>query len=745
VDGSPALWVKENVIEGGTVDPLPAVTRTGYTFGGWWTGEDGDGTPFTTETPVTGAVTLYAKWTAITYTVTYDANTGAGDAMSASSHTYGVGRNLSANTYTKAGYVFAGWAESADGAVEYGDGAEVSDLADTEGAIVPLYAVWTPVPTYGITLKNNSTSALLDSTTPYSFPATAEEYAAAPTALTVKVTNTGNTATGALTASTDSKFTLSSGGAIDSITAVNGTKTFTVRPVTGLAVGTHQSTVTVSGEHGISASFNVSFEVLDDGWQPSYVWGAWPDDTVVPDPYDPVPTTPVYPTNTNTISDGDGTGIVTITFQNNNTEYVVTNADTHNGTFSLANDAISFASGFTRQILVNGANGTTLRPNPVTITLSGVTINSALAFELKYGANVVLVLADGTTNTLTSTGNPGLEVPANNAITIIGSGAVNATGGSSSAGIGGFPGYSGGTIAIGGSVQVTATGATGAAGIGGGSGAAGGATTIGGNAQVVATGGGGTNGGAGIGGGSGGAGGTISIGGNAQVMATGGGTHGTGIGGGYNNAGGTITISGGIVFAKTTSTTAAAIGAGGHGTTSFPAGKITISGGFVVAQSSGFAVGANKNNPGVWDDTTNAVIISGGSVHAVNPTTPANLVKPAPQNASGQAVYPLYVPNTLMNSKLISVPSFYATKTIGKSAARFLSTGLWTPSGTGQFPATAVTEANRALIPTAVSATLWLPAAAYTGITADGTGAYTATVTPVLVPYTDGGDNRLLE
>ncbi|MBI9081905.1 MAG: InlB B-repeat-containing protein, partial [Pseudodesulfovibrio sp.] len=48
-----------------TVKDLPtAPVRTGYSFGGWWTELDGGGVAFTGSTPVTGNMTVYAKWTA---------------------------------------------------------------------------------------------------------------------------------------------------------------------------------------------------------------------------------------------------------------------------------------------------------------------------------------------------------------------------------------------------------------------------------------------------------------------------------------------------------------------------------------------------------------------------------------------------------------------------------------------------------------------------------------------------------
>ena len=54
-----------NVTYGSTYGTLATTSRTGYTFGGWWTGTNGTGTQVTAVTTVaiTSAQTLYAKWT----------------------------------------------------------------------------------------------------------------------------------------------------------------------------------------------------------------------------------------------------------------------------------------------------------------------------------------------------------------------------------------------------------------------------------------------------------------------------------------------------------------------------------------------------------------------------------------------------------------------------------------------------------------------------------------------------------
>ena len=115
-------------------------TRTGYTFKGWATSGSGSvayqpGDSYTTES----STTLYAIWTAKTYSVTYDANGGTG-APSKQTKTYGTALTLSSAKPTRTGYTFKGWATSGSGSVAYQPGDSY-----TANAAVTLYAVWEPV------------------------------------------------------------------------------------------------------------------------------------------------------------------------------------------------------------------------------------------------------------------------------------------------------------------------------------------------------------------------------------------------------------------------------------------------------------------------------------------------------------------------------------------------------------------------------------------------------------------------
>jgi hypothetical protein len=84
-------------------------------------------------------VTLYAAWVANSYTVTFDANGGAGT-MSPQSMVSGTSAALSRNSFINAGWLFLGWATSTNGTVAYVDGATLSMGSQN----VPLYAMWGP-------------------------------------------------------------------------------------------------------------------------------------------------------------------------------------------------------------------------------------------------------------------------------------------------------------------------------------------------------------------------------------------------------------------------------------------------------------------------------------------------------------------------------------------------------------------------------------------------------------------------
>ena len=125
--------------------------KTGWTFAGWATTSTGavvyaDGASYAMGT---ANLTLYAMWTANTYTITFNKNDAAATGtMAMQSIASGSSATLSANAFTK-NSTFAGWATTPAGPPFYSDRATY-----TMGpANVTLYAVWTAVRTPLLLIK----------------------------------------------------------------------------------------------------------------------------------------------------------------------------------------------------------------------------------------------------------------------------------------------------------------------------------------------------------------------------------------------------------------------------------------------------------------------------------------------------------------------------------------------------------------------------------------------------------------
>ena len=219
---------------------LPTPTRTGYTFQGWYTATSG-GTKITNTSKLTTASnqTLYAQWTANTYTVTYNANGGNACSPTTKTVTY-------ASTYgtlcssTRTGYTFAGWYTAASGGTKIESSTKVSITANQT-----LYAHWT-ANTYTVTFNANGGS-VSTSSKKVTYAGT---YGTLPTP-----TRTGYTFNGWYTAT-------SGGSKIEAGTTVSITanqtlyahwtaRTFTVTfNANGGSVSTGSKTVTYAGTYG---------------------------------------------------------------------------------------------------------------------------------------------------------------------------------------------------------------------------------------------------------------------------------------------------------------------------------------------------------------------------------------------------------------------------------------------------------------------------------------------------------------
>lgn len=130
---------------------LQAPTKAGYTFIGWYTDAQKTNKITVIKSGSTASLVLYAKWQINTNTIVFNANGGSGTMTNQYANTM-QGVTLKANTFTRVGYTFAGWATSANGSVVYKDKAEY--IMGT-GSSYTLYAKWTPN-TYTITYGSYS-------------------------------------------------------------------------------------------------------------------------------------------------------------------------------------------------------------------------------------------------------------------------------------------------------------------------------------------------------------------------------------------------------------------------------------------------------------------------------------------------------------------------------------------------------------------------------------------------------------
>ncbi len=235
------------VTNNGTYGSLPTATRTGYKFDGWYTAASG-GTKITASSKVslTSNQTLYAHWSALSYTVTFNAN-GSTNAAGNKPTLLTTSKSVKyASTYgtlptpTWAGYTFLGWYTSKTGGTKI---VSTTKVSITSG--VTLYARW-QANTYKATFNANGGSVSTASKNVVYLA----KYGTLPTP-----TRTGYTFAGWYTAA-------SGGSKVDSstlyLTASNVTlyahwsaKTYTVKfDANGGSVSTASKTVTYNSKYG---------------------------------------------------------------------------------------------------------------------------------------------------------------------------------------------------------------------------------------------------------------------------------------------------------------------------------------------------------------------------------------------------------------------------------------------------------------------------------------------------------------
>lgn len=297
------------------------LTRTGYNFSGWKVGPSGTtvfGQDDTSVVPTdltsdikTGSctITLYAVWTAKTYTVSYNANGGSG-APSSQTKTYGSTLTLSSTKPTRSGYTFKGWGTSAsDTSVDYNAGGNY-----TSNSAITLYAIWEKTLTLsynangGTGAPNSASENIYNATTSKAFTISST----IPTRTGYSFLGWGTTA-GATSAtySAGASVTLSDNLTLYAVWKINS-YSLTIKPNGGVWNGSKDNST-------ITQEYNSTKAIEDPTWA-GHTFAGWTlsGDGVL---------------SGKTYTFGAGTGILTARWDTN--DYVVTfDAGTNGGTIN---------------------------------------------------------------------------------------------------------------------------------------------------------------------------------------------------------------------------------------------------------------------------------------------------------------------------------------------------------------------------------------------------------------------------
>lgn len=138
--------------EGTPISAPTNPTRTGYTFNGWYSDELLT-TPYVFNIMPSENITVYAKWTINSYTISFNSN--GGSAVSAITQNFGT--NVTAPTNpTRSGYLFIEWTLS---------GATYT-FSTMSAENITLVAIWEQIQNYTITFNSNGGSAVSPITQP---------------------------------------------------------------------------------------------------------------------------------------------------------------------------------------------------------------------------------------------------------------------------------------------------------------------------------------------------------------------------------------------------------------------------------------------------------------------------------------------------------------------------------------------------------------------------------------------------
>ena len=147
----------KSITAGKKVGTLPKATRTGYTLKGWYTKKSG-GKKISKNTQIKKKTTYYARWTAKSYNVKFDANGGTTPTMQSKKVKYKSKYGKLATT-SRVGHDFQGWYTAKTG----GKKITANDI-HLVASHSTLYAQWTttknPTAVYELTLLSITDDAI---------------------------------------------------------------------------------------------------------------------------------------------------------------------------------------------------------------------------------------------------------------------------------------------------------------------------------------------------------------------------------------------------------------------------------------------------------------------------------------------------------------------------------------------------------------------------------------------------------
>ncbi len=255
---------------------LPTVSRTGYTFKGWYTSATAGTKVETTTKMGASATTIYAQWTANKYNIVYTLNNGTNASGNPTSFSYSASaQTKTVNNPTRTGYTFAGW--TVDGGTISGT---TLTIAAGRTSDVTLTANWT-INKFTVTIAtNNSSYGSVDKTSIADVP-----YGSAITVNGNKITINGTTVTA--TAKTITGYTTkfkdwtNATGTITAARTITANFTSTINSYTLTANANNGTIASTTGWTGTGATatksvqYNAQYGTLPNVSRTGYTFKGW--------------------------------------------------------------------------------------------------------------------------------------------------------------------------------------------------------------------------------------------------------------------------------------------------------------------------------------------------------------------------------------------------------------------------------------------------------------------------------------